>query len=148
MKKYKYGKKRDELQALVKSDTGYEIMPEIDVRTRWNSILPMFRKFLQLKKYIQMHVISSNEEFKFDEACFEKIKEIICVLTPIETTIKEISKSDANLMVADIAMTNCLSSIGTSEIAEKMRTALIRRFEKRRGIFSDVLWHLRGMESI
>ena len=42
MKFYEYAKTRDELQKLLKNELGKEIGPQLEVKNRWNSILPMF----------------------------------------------------------------------------------------------------------
>ena len=47
-----------------------------------------------------------------------------------------------------MAMSTCISSLGTSKLAEKMRPSLKQRFNERRGIFSDVSWHLQNMEAV
>ena len=151
MKQFKYGKKRDDLQKLVLAENSTEIPAEIDCTTRWNSLLPMLGKFKKLRKYIQLYLIQHDEMFDFDAMDFELIDDIINVLTPVEVAINTISSNDCNLMMADIAMTTCLSSLGLlgeSNLAQNVKAALIARYNERRGEFSDVLWYLEGMEGL
>lgn len=148
MKQFMYGKKRDDLQKIVLSENSCEITAEIDCKTRWNSILPMLKKFKLLNKYFQIYALKNDENFGFDETDNKLVDDLINVLSPVESAILEISKEDCNLMMADIAMTTCISSLGDSKLSKNIKTALISRYNERRATFSDILWYLEGMEKL
>ena len=148
MKFYKYGKNLDELQSIVKADQNKEILPQLDCKTRWVSILPMLKKMVLLEKYMKLHRIQNNLEFPLNNADMERVAELINILAPIEKAVKEIGKENANLNVADIAMTECINSIPENELGNKTKSTLIKRYTERRQIYSDILWHCSGMEEI
>lgn len=95
MQKFKYGKLRDELQELVKEDHSVEITVEVDCKTRWNSLLPMLKKFKKLKKYFQIHATKNNAIFNFSQDEIDAIETIILILDSIEETIKNYPKKNA-----------------------------------------------------
>lgn len=143
MKKYKYGKVRDELQEIIKEDIGIEITTEIDVKTRWNSLLAMLTKFMKLKKYFIIHLAKQNRIFDFNQAEVDKIEDIILVLEPIEIAIKDLSKDKTNLISADLIMTKLLKSIpSTSFLGAEAINALDERIRTRRKRWSDYIWKL------
>ena len=77
------------------------------------------KNFWFWKKILHIYSIKNNIKFDFDSDSLALVQEVIIVLEPVEMKIKEISKSNANLMVADMAMSTCLSYLGTSKLAGK-----------------------------
>ena len=73
----------------------------LDVRTRWNSLLHMLRKFYDLRKEVKLALIENNYEFDFSSQELEKVKEICDVLSPIEWAVMELSKENSDLLQAE-----------------------------------------------
>ena len=73
----------------------------LDVRTRWNSLLHMLRKFYDLRKEVKLALIENNYEFDFSSEELEKVKEICDVLSPIEWAVMELSRENSDLLQAE-----------------------------------------------
>ena len=106
----------------------------LDVRTRWNSLLHMLRKFYDLRKEVKLALIENNYEFDFSSEELEKIKEICDVLTPIEWAVMELSRENSDLLQAEsiIGFTvSKLKALGT-ELSEILLQSFLARINERR----------------
>ncbi|KAH9406698.1 hypothetical protein TYRP_012955 [Tyrophagus putrescentiae] len=104
------------LQKFVKEYRGSKIELKVkkDVDTRWNSILSMCKRLVEIEQPIKM-ALSELGDNKYDENLFTKLKEIVSCLSPLEEAILEIGKSDSNLLKADSAIQYILTTLGKSE---------------------------------
>jgi len=150
MKTFKEGKIRDELQGIISRKSNEELCIQLDVKTRWNSMLPMLQKFSALFDSIRIHYSENSKDFPFLNSDKEIIDELIDVLTHVEIAIKVIGKESSNLMTADIAMDECLTNLikKKSTLRQKMHASLSQRYLQRRTINSDILWKLSGMDKM
>ena len=120
----------------------------LDCPTRWNSIYPMIKRFLELVPAFRLN-FAQNMNFPFDNEDLLMAKEIVDILEPIEKFIKDVGKADANLMVADMAANECLNAIGIgSNLRKKFNRSIQKRYEERRTVYSDILWEINNMETV
>lgn len=107
----------------------------LDCKTRWNSLIPMIRRFLKQIKSINMALNELGAE-QFDEENLEILKEVFLVLEPMELAVMELSKNNSNLLIADgvfIHLFKKLKEINTN-IAKEMSSSLNNRINERRQI--------------
>lgn len=150
MKFYRQPKRHDELQKIVFDSEKKEILPEIDVPTRWNSILPMLRKFIVLFKYMRIHHANINKDFIPNNHYVVLSEKIVSIMSEIEKCMKTIGRESSNLMVADIAISNLVTTLSQMnlDLADKMKELVIKRVNERRSVLSDILWECSEMETI
>ena len=106
----------------------------LDVRTRWNSLLHMLRKFYDLRKEVKLALIENNYEFDFSSEELEKIKEICDALSPIEWAVMQLSRENSDLLQAEsiIGFTvSKLRALGT-ELSEILLQSFLARINERR----------------
>lgn len=89
------------LQAKVKSMFGKTLTLILDIRTRWNSLIPMVKRFLQIKVCINS-ALDEFSQFNISENHISGLEEIVTVLEPLELAVNEISKNEANLLTAEV----------------------------------------------
>lgn len=147
-KRFRHGKKKDELQAIYSSKSTGELNLHLDVITRWNSMLPMIESFLKAWDALKAFYAENDLDFPFSLSNKKNLVDLEKLLSTIQTMILEISKDTANLMSADIAVTKCLQKIRKEDprslFANKIRT----RYLERRTYLSDVLWNLANMSAL
>lgn len=150
MKFYKYGKWHDELENMIRVEKpNFSLSIDLDCPTRWNSILLMLEKFCKHFEHMKKHRTSVELDFEFSNCDLTRCQELVNILSLVEKAIKEIGKSDANLMVADIEMSKCLNQVGEStELRRTFSSALKTRYNQRRSIISDILFDINEMETI
>ena len=114
----------DHLQPQNIQSFGKEKASHMDVKTRWNSLLKMLQRYInilllfhisslfltfimsgfrfyELRKEIKIAMVQLEREFEFSDDELEKIKELCEALTPIEMTVKLLCKEDADLLLAE-----------------------------------------------
>lgn len=149
MKKHKYGKKLDVLHDACDKLNIEKLAVVLDCPTRWNSIYPMLQRFLMFVPAFRLVYAQQGSNFEFEQSELKQAQELINILDPIETFIKKVGESDANLMIADIAAIECLNKIGqTSELRTVFYRMINKRFEERRTVYSDILWDINNMNEI
>ena len=82
---------------------GCKLKAILDVDTRWNSIVKMLERFLQIRPYLRSLFTERRREYGLKKAQKEKIEELIAALTPIKTASEAVSRERSNLLDADKA---------------------------------------------
>ena len=112
------------------------LKPNIDMKTRWNSMIPMLQSFVKLKGPLLAiwPQIKRPNSLELNEEDFEMAQTIIKVLAPCLIAVRKLCRRDTNLYTADIIMKetiNELERLGTTlslSLASKLRI----RYEERR----------------
>lgn len=126
------------LQKHVILQEGKQLKLLLDCKTRWNSLIPMVNRFIQLFPCINAALVELGQP-QLDSIHVDVSSKIIQVLEPVEITVKELSKEKCHLLKAEgasIYLLNKLKSANTdlslelyaalkSRIAERRNTALI-----------------------
>lgn len=137
------------LQKYVITEKGKELSLLLDVKTRWNSLLTMIERFVELKTCIKKALIDFNHPLTLEEHDFVLLEHMVQVLTPVKLTVEALCRRDSNLVTADAALkfmfkqleTNCSSSM----FLDKIKTALLERVLQRRKVeLSGVLNYLQN----
>ena len=150
LKKFMGGNKMDALYKITERIGTESVAVVLDVKTRWNSLLPMLRCFVKLFTALRTYASENDEEFQFTFSDKENLTKVADMLEHVELAIKEIGKEDANLMSADISVTKCCTKLDEidTDLAREMNTNLIFRYTQRRQVYSDILWKLEGMDKM
>lgn len=125
------------LQKHIKSIPGInrELKLKTDCPIRWNSILTMVNRLVDVEQAIE-NAFEELGEDHYEKSLFDALKEITFCLKPFKEAILEIGKSDSNLLKADTAIQyvlNCLSKLN-SNLAEDLAESLKSEVQKRRKI--------------
>lgn len=118
----------------------------LDVKTRWVSILPMLKRFDEVKKEIQETLQEFNDD-QYDASYEEIIKSLIKSLEPVEEAVKKLSAKNVDLMTADAICNVMLSKIEKldSEISQRLLQNLKKRIDERRN--SELISILRFLHT-
>lgn len=132
------------LQKYVKLEFGKEINLQLDVITRWNSLLNMLERFYELRHCVQKALIDLNSNLNFCEADFTLISATVAALTPIKLGVEALCRQDSNLLVADATIKFMIETLAAqkSEISTDLANALKFRISQRRTDLSQVLQYL------
>lgn len=127
--------KNDRLQDFVKEEfNGEEKKLILDCKTRWNSLLSMIERFLQLRNCIPkaLRVLASTENV-FEEE-WNLLDNLAESLRPLEFVLKILCSEDATLLKADMLMKLCLKKLDNKKnsIAANLKECLIKRYSSRR----------------
>ncbi|GFU96061.1 uncharacterized protein TNCV_3776011 [Trichonephila clavipes] len=76
--------KNDTLQKYVKEEFGCEKMVCLDTKTRWNSLLAMLERFLEIKSAISKALIDTIEEQMMGSVEFETVTTIVKGFKPVK----------------------------------------------------------------
>lgn len=122
------------LQPLIVQSFGKELKLNLDVVTRWNSLLSMLERFYKLRREIQMACISAELEFPLSDADLTKVNEVCEALNPVKFAIEMLSKNEADLLYADQMLQFVIQELSdqNSEIAQEIKEAFIKRVLARR----------------
>lgn len=122
------------LQKYVLAEQNKEISLDLDVVTRWNSMVPMIKKFLLLKACIKKSLIELDIGELWIEGNIIVLKSLLDVLKPVQLAVEALGRRDMNLLKAD-AIVNTLCQqllLNHTAIGQTMFNALKHRIEERR----------------
>lgn len=135
---FKYFKKSplkmSQLQVFIKEGEGKEFALLLDVRTRWNSVLPMLERYFKVKKYMVTCLEKLNEAQRYTIRYDDLLKGLVDALKPIQEAVVMLSKPDSNLLIAEGALNFVIGQLQSqdTEIAGDLRKAVIDRYNVRR----------------
>lgn len=134
------------LQKYVKLQFGKELNLQLDVTTRWNSLLIMLERFYQLRYCVQKALIDLKSNIVFSEEDFLLISETIDALSPIKLAVEALCRRDSNLLVADATFKFMMDTLVAqkSKISNELINALKYRIMQRRTNISQVLQYLHN----
>ena len=123
----------------------------LDCKTRWNSILPMAERFLQLERYI-----AQLSPVMLSEREIEQLSEFCKALALVERATKALGKENLNLLEAEITIDWLINSLDKlpSEYAKNISICIHNRISERRTDNSDIICYLGcidikiGLESL
>lgn len=123
------------LQNHVVEQENKKLMLKVDVKTRWNSLVPMLERLLQLKPCIENAVsdIGGTNDF-YKEVDFKVLEDILKVLKPIELAVKELSKDSSTILTSEGVHQFLFKNLSeqTSNISKMMLDSLRKRYDERR----------------
>lgn len=90
------------LQKYVFEEHNKEICLELDIVTRWNSMVPMLEKFLLLSNSIKKSLIDLKMDDLWVEDNIKVLKNLIDILKPIKLAVEALCRRNTNLLTADV----------------------------------------------
>lgn len=134
------------LQKYVKLQFGKELNLQLDVITRWNSLLIMLERFYQLWYCVQKALIDLKSNIVFSEEELLLISEIIDALSPIKLAVEALCRRDSNILVADATFKFMIDTLVAqkTKISIELINALKYRIMQRRTNISQVLQYLHN----
>ena len=120
----------------------------IDCKTRWSSMFSMVSRFLEIIVPLRKASWDAGLEFEFTSEMVDKLKDLASVLKIAFELIKTLSHTNANLITADLAVSEKIVELSALEttIADTFKKNLINRFAERRNETSDFLAFLMSHE--
>jgi hypothetical protein len=106
----------------------------LDVRTRWNSILPMVQRYLEIKKQIESTLKQFNDGRFFESQHDKALEELAVALEPVRNGVLKLSEHNSNLLIAEATMiyiVNRLKSAPT-RLSKDLGESMLQRYNSRR----------------
>ncbi|GFW36146.1 uncharacterized protein TNCV_4930081 [Trichonephila clavipes] len=121
--------KNDILQKYVKEEFGCEKMVCLDTKTRWNSLLAMLERFLEIKSAISKALIDIKEGQMMVKIEFETVTTIAAGLKPVKIGLEKLCSRNATLLTAEGVFSFVIGELNeqNSEFAKNMKYSLIQR---------------------
>ncbi|GFX27899.1 uncharacterized protein TNCV_3083221 [Trichonephila clavipes] len=128
--------KNDILQKYVKEEFGCEKMVCLDTKTRWNSLLAILERFLEIKSTISKALIDIKEEQMMVNVEFETVTTIVKGLKPVKIGLEKLCSRNATLLTAEGVFSFVIGELNeqNSEFAKNMKYSLIQRINDRRNV--------------
>lgn len=106
----------------------------LDVVTRWNSIIPMVKRYLELRDLIRETLTRLNETDKYSSRHDVALNELSEALEPLAEAVLVLSKSDSNLIKAEFAVRYVLEklSANNTNLSGEFYEAVKKRYNERR----------------
>lgn len=122
------------LQKYVVAEHSKEICLELDVVTRWNSMVPMMEKFLLLKNSIKKSLIDLDMGELWVEDNISILKNLLNILSPIKLAVEALCRRNINLLTADVIVTTLCKQVASlrTTVGQAMFESLKNRIEERR----------------
>lgn len=121
------------LQKFVTEEHGKELSLLLDCPTRWNSLVPMLKRILQVHTAIEKSLsVLKVDGLSSDE--LEKCKDIITILEPLEILVLNLSKRSTSLLASEAAIQYTFEHLQNldSQLSTAMLSALQTRLGKNR----------------
>lgn len=134
-------------QEKVLAEKGKEKELSLDVKTRWNSIPTMLESVLETKKQIIDTCSELNVMELVDNLDFGEIKCINDAMMPIKLTVEALSREDATLITAEVAIQFMFSKLHdqNNEISRNLLENLKQRMNQR--VNSDIMDLMKSLRN-
>ncbi|GFT87423.1 uncharacterized protein TNCV_4050691 [Trichonephila clavipes] len=128
--------KNDILQKYVKEEFGCEKVVCLDTKTRWNSLLAVLERFLEIKSAISKALIGIKEEQMMVNVEFETVTTIVKGLKPVKIGLEKLCSRNATLLTAEGVFSFVIGEFNeqNSELAKNMKYSLIQRINEIRNV--------------
>lgn len=135
---FKYFKKSplklSELEKLIKAKDGKELALLLDVKTRWNSLLPMIQRYLRIKLFLKDTLEVFNDGQRFRSVYDDALNELVDALKPIEEAVIKLSSHKSNIMIAEAVVKFISENLNSlrSSLARDLGKSIVERYNSRR----------------
>lgn len=129
--------KNETLQNYVKSEYNREKVLILDSKTRWNSLLAMLDRFLEIKSAVAKTLIDYKIKLDITDREYTALNDIVLALQPVKAGAERLCSRDATLLSAEGVFTFIINELNelieqNSVFAKKMKESLINRINERR----------------
>lgn len=106
----------------------------IDIKIRWNSILPMVNRYLEIKTYLKAAFELFNDGELFTHEHDTDLKEIVLVLEPLNDAVTMLSKINSNIMEAEGAVGHIIWKLNEAKkvLSKRVLEAVLEKYNQRR----------------
>ncbi len=112
----------------------------MDIKIRWNSLLPMLERFVKLNNSIKKTMIDLREDYPVLDTDIEKIERLIRILKPVEGAVEALCRRETNLIKADVIILFMLKKVkqevhddlAYNPLAQNLLSNLVARIAMRR----------------
>ncbi|GFV01744.1 uncharacterized protein TNCV_2704381 [Trichonephila clavipes] len=124
------------LQKYVKEEFGCEKKVCLNTKTRWNSLLAILARFLEIKSAISKALIDIKEEQMMVNVEFETVTTIVKGLKPVKIGLEKLCSRNATLLTAEGVFSFVIGELNEqdSEFAKNMKYSLIQTINERRNV--------------
>jgi hypothetical protein len=122
------------LQKNIKIEKGLELELILDVKTRWNTIYSMIKRFLECENAIRKTLKELDNEEIINNINVKNLEELSEALEPVVTVTSRLEKSNATILTAETALEKLclkLEELDT-DVSKKLGKAVKSRYEARR----------------
>ncbi|GFS97607.1 uncharacterized protein TNCV_4488441 [Trichonephila clavipes] len=108
----------------------------LDTKTRWNNLLAMLERFLEIKSAISKALIDIKEEQMMVIVEFETVTTIVKGLKPVKIGLEKLCSRNATLLTAEGVFSFVIGELNeqNSEFVKNMKYSLIQRINERRNV--------------
>lgn len=112
---------------------GHSLELKLDVKTRWNSLIDMVERFINVREYITESLLELNNMDMLAEVNFNLLCDLVNALKPIKLAVESLSRQDASLSSADAIIEFMMNKLrnADSEISKTLLENLTRRIAER-----------------
>ena len=120
--------KNEILQKHISQEFSKELRLNLDIKIRWNSLIDMLERFLNVKSAILKAAKDLNMEIDLNEEEFEALQIIVQTLVPIKIGAEKLCKREINLLDSEIIFSFILSELNElkNPFSQAMKSSLIR----------------------
>ncbi|GBN02680.1 hypothetical protein AVEN_22156-1 [Araneus ventricosus] len=115
----------------------------LDTKTRWNSLMGMLERFLEIKPTISKTLIDVKEQKILANVEFETLTEIVAGLKPVKIGLEKLCSSNATVLTAEGVFAFIIGQLNKQnpEFAKDMKYSLVQRIRERRNVSLVGLMH-------
>lgn len=131
--------KNDLLQRFAKEDLGKELCLVLDVKTRWNSLIAMLERFLEMKEPLRKALTCLGLDIPLTNDDFQKLHEISTALKPLELVGKTLSGQSCTLVMAETAVNFAIKELQSqnSALGSQLELSLKKRMKERQSLLAS-----------
>ena len=127
---------------------GQELNLILDSKTRWNSLVHMLQRLVEVKFAVQKALIDVKANVTLLEDDFETMSNVILALKPLEVAVEVLCRIDANLITANATMKFVMEEMrkfSPSTFVGQLQDAIEQRICNERHIYTaDILQYLHN----
>lgn len=143
--------KNDFLQKKLQEIYGKEKELVLDVKTRWNSLITMVKRYLEVADTVAIVCNEFGIENALGEDELSSLQDVVSILEPIEIALKKICARDSTLLTAHFAFKFIVAKLdgNFTDLGRKMKEAVITRYKERLNLPTLALFrYLKSPESL
>ncbi|GBM73491.1 hypothetical protein AVEN_203549-1 [Araneus ventricosus] len=108
----------------------------LDTETRWNSLLAILERFLEMKLAISEALIDMTEEQILADVEFEALTAIVAGLKPVKIVLRKLCSRNATSLTAEGVCAFIFGELNqqNSEFAKNMKCSPVRRISERHNV--------------
>jgi hypothetical protein len=127
--------KNEILQKYVTEDHGKNLMMILDTKTRWNSLLAMLERYVEIRSPVSKALIDlKNTDIEIEKEEATVIQNVVSALLPVKTGAEKLGNRDSTLLSSEAVFKFILNELKEQKnsFALLIRNSMIQRIKERR----------------